>query len=222
MAMSTEDLQAMIRQDLSDAFLRRALRAVFAAHKDSHDLALASYQPTEANNVMGFMRRASLEGYLRDAALMSDGIDVETVHGPDSNWNHIEVRSGSLVLTECSVPYPCQMADRSNFRDTLAEGNQPGFWEEPSAAGEVLVLLVHSKYRASTLDDLQKNGHMPGSAYLACPSPNFKSYLCEINLFDLFPDLVASLIPNSWDEEALVRYQYNARKAAWPRSRRAN
>lgn len=222
MAMSNEGLERLVRENLPDPLLRRALRAVFASHKDSHELALSSYEQTEAENVVGFMRRASLEGNLRSVAQMTAGVEVETVHGPDSNWNHIEIRSGSVVLTGCSVPYPCHMADRSNFRDTLAEGNQPSFWDEPSSdADELFVLLLHSKYRATSPDEAQRNGHLPGSAYLACPAPDFKSYLCELNLFDLFPDLVADLIPNSWDVEALVRYQYDARKAAWPRSRRA-
>ena len=228
MAMSTEELESLVRGHLPDDFLKRALRSVFAAHKDSTDDANRLYARTEARDVVGYMRRASMEGNLRSVATMYSNMTADTVESPGSNKHHVEVRSGPVVLTESLVSYPCAMVDRSNFRTTLAEANTFTLFDLPTedepeefeSGEELFALLLHSKYRGATAEDNAKYGHLPGSAYIVCPSPEVRYYLCEINLFDLFPDVVATHLPNDWRDEAVVRYQYDARKSAWPNWRR--
>jgi hypothetical protein len=75
------------------------------------------------------------------------------------------------------------------------------------------VLLLHSKSRWLPHDQV-RYGHLPGSAYLAFPKPDLSGYVHDINLFDMFPHVVDSSVPQEWDQEAKVRYLLNTRKAA--------
>ncbi len=217
MPTSTDALGRLIRRQLPDAFLRRALQAVFVAHNDAWTYTSSAFAPSEAANVVGFIRRAHLEANLRAVAELVPGFAVETVNGPDSNWNHVEVHNDPVVLTANSVPYPCGMVDPANFRETLAEGNQLSFWDDDARpqAAELFVVLLHSKYRGPDGAGDRSHAHLPGSAYIACPSPGFKSYLWELNLFDAYPGVVQQYIPNSWDQEARVHYHNRSRKSTW-------
>lgn len=229
MSMSQDEVGGLIRKHLPDEFLRRALRGLFVASEAAWSYATSEFEPTEAENVVGWLRRGRVEANLRGAAQLSLATTTTTVKGPDSNWNHVEVRSGPVVLTANAVPYPCSMVDQANFRDTLAEGNQGAldFGDRPEApqiteSKELYVLLLHSKYRGANPTDTRTHGHLPGSAHLVCPSPEFKTYLWEFNLFDAFAEVVAQFVPNSWDEEAKVNYLIRSRKTAWQSTKRAS
>ena len=75
------------------------------------------------------------------------------------------------------------------------------------------MLLLHSKSRWRH-DDQVRYGRLPGSAYLAFPLPDLSGYAHDISLFDMFPHVVDSFLPQEWDQEAKVRYLLNTRKAA--------
>jgi hypothetical protein len=189
----------------------RLLRAVFASHKVAAEECRANYKPPEADNIVGFCRRASLEGFMRDAAEM-EGVAASVVRSRMSNWNHTELRSGPVILTASSVQGPCDLVEESEFRSTLARSNQGVLWpepgDEPEPGSPLYAILLHSKGR---LPQALK-GYLPGSAYVAFPLPDLSGYAHEINLFDKFPHVVDSLLPQEWDEEAKIRYLRSARK----------
>jgi hypothetical protein len=214
--VNSEELEASTFRHLPEPFIRAALRSVFVAHQVAFDDCRANFAPAEAENVLGYYRRGKLEGYLRDAAARFPQIEATAERSSTSGWNHTEIRSGPVVLPETSVQVPCDLVTRAEFRMTLAQSNQLSFWDaEPSNGQPLYVLLLHSRSRWEDTEERQKYGHLPGSAYLAYPSPDLDFYLHQINLFERYPEIVTSYVPKDWEAEAHVRYLARARRASW-------
>lgn len=214
--MTGDELEAIMFNHMPPKFIERLLRAVFAAHKVAIEECSANFKGPEADNILGHYRRAKLEGFMRDTADM-EGIRAQVVRSRMSNWNHTELRSGPVVLTASSVQSPCDLVEEADFRVTLARDNQEALWpepgDEPSPDAPLYALLLHSKSRWSH-EEQMRYGHLPGSAYLAFPLPDLSGYAHDINLFDKFPHVVDSFLPQEWDTEAKVRYLRYTRKAA--------
>jgi hypothetical protein len=215
--MHGTQIESTFSQHVPDAFLRRVLQAIFAAHRLSHEYVLANFAPEEATNLLPYYRRAKIEGYLRDAAAFSN-LTASAFKSPGSGWNHTEVSSGPVVMTASSVAYPCGLVEPSDFRISLAEDNQLELWssssDEERSSAPLYAMILHSRSRWATSAERARNGHLPGSAYIAFPVAGLTSYIYDINLFERFPDVIADATPREWDEEARVRYMFNARKSA--------
>lgn len=213
--MDVRELAAMTEQYVPVEFQRRALQGVFTAHQVSAEFVRAEFAPSEAVNLLPYYRRAKLEGYLRDAAERS-GIAAKAMKSPGSGWFHSEVRNGPVVLTASTVQTPCGPVDPSEFRISLAEDNPLYLWEEPgdvpTEEPPLYILLLHSRSIWRTAEEEQRYGGLPGSAFLAFPAAGLETYLHTINLFEAFPDIVESYMPQEWDTEAKVRYVHNARR----------
>lgn len=214
--MDASDLERLALQHMPVGFLRAVLKAVFQAHRVSWQDCQAAFSPEEAENVRGYYRRGKLEQYLRDVAVRFPQMTATVKKADQSNWNHTEVRSGPVVLTENAVQAPCAPVEKAEFRLTLAKGNQPPLWgdsEGEDASARLYLLLLHSRSQWERADDRQKWGHLPGSAYIAFPARDLDFYVHEINLFDRFPDIVRAETPREWATEAQVRYFARARKS---------
>jgi hypothetical protein len=215
--MQEADLERLTFDHLPPLFFDRALRALFLAHKDAYDEVHANNAETEAANLLPYARRAKVEGYVRDAAERT-GLRVDTVRPPKSGWNHIEVKAGPVVLTASAVPYPCGPVDPSEFRLTLAKPNEILLWEEPGDTPPdgtpLYVLLLHSRNVWVPHESKVNYSYLPGSAHIAFPVPELSEYVHSVNLFDRFPNVIESLMPQEWDTEVRVRYLYNARRVA--------
>jgi hypothetical protein len=213
-AVTGDELDEILFRHMRPRLFERLLRAVFAAHKVAAEECAANYKKPEFDNMLGFCRRAKLEGFIRDATEMG-GIAASAVRSRLSNWNHNEVWSGPVVLTASSVQSPCDLVEEAEFRSTLARSNQGVLWPEPGDDPEpdapLYVILLHSKSQLPH-EDQARHGYLPSSAYLGLPLPDLFGYAHEINLFDRFPHVVDSLLPQDWDKEAKVRYLLNARK----------
>ena len=204
----------MLFEHMPPRFFERLIRALFAAHKAAAEECAANYRDTEVDNILGLCRRAKLEGFMRDAAQM-EGISASVVRSQKSNWNHTELRSGPVVLTASTVQAPCDIVEDAEFRRTLARSNQDVLWPEPGDQpppdAPLYAILLHSKNRWPP-GDQGRSTNLPGSAYVAFPRPDLSGYAHEINLFDKFPRVVDSLLPQEWDQEAKVRYLTNTWK----------
>lgn len=212
--MTGDELEQLFFRHLPRPFVERTFRAVFAAHRVAWDDCRASFAETEAQNVLGYYRRGKVEGYLRDTADLFPSVSA-VVCAPRSSWNHTEIRSGPVVLTENTVQTPCALVEKAEFRLTLAESNQLALWDVAVPEDAPLyALLLHSRSKWETIDKRRKYGHLPGSAYIAFPSRDLEFYLHEINLFERFPEIVATHMPEEWDKEARLHYLDRARKAA--------
>lgn len=213
--MTADDLETLFYQHLPLSFVERILRAVFMAHRVAWDECHASFAETEARNVLGYYRRGKLEGYIRDTAVAFPGVDAVVERAEGSSWNHTEVRSGPVVLTENSVQTPCALVDKAEFRLTLARSMQLSIFDDPAPEeAPFYALLLHSRSKWEAEDERRDYGHLPGSAYIAFPARALDSYLHEINLFALFPGVVAAHLPQEWNHDAQLRYLRQARKVA--------
>jgi hypothetical protein len=212
--LTSDELEKIFFDRISLKLTERLLRAVFAAHKVAAEECAANFKKEEAENMLGFYRRAKLEGFMRDAADM-ERVAAPVVRSRLSGWNHTELRSGRVVLTASSVQSPCDLVEEAEFRSTLARGNQDVLWpepgDEPDPGAPLYVILLHSRSRFMR-GEQARHGYLPGSAYIAFPLPDLSGYAHEINLFDKFPAAVDSHVPQEWDKEAKVRYLLNARK----------
>jgi len=216
--MIADEVEQTTFQHLPDAFWRRVIPALYAAHKVAYDTTYAEFERPEADDLLGFTRRAKVEANLRGAAnLFSEMMTATNVKPRKGPWNHVEIHSGPVVLTASTVTNPCDMVDRAEFRESLAyETNELRLNLE--GQGEVLpdrlplyVILLHSRFRTARSEDRQYS-YLLGSAYLAFPNKGCDYYLHTVNLFDRYADLVDRLMPQEWDHEAHLRYFRNARR----------
>ena len=212
--MTRQELEQFAFLHLPPEFWKRALQSVFQAHNVSWQDCGSNFAATEAENVQPYYKRGKLEGYLRDVAALFPGITTQVIRAEQSNWFHTEVRAGPLVLTENSVPTPCALVEKADFRLTLARDAQGTLFPDERLTDEspLYVLLLHSKSRWDDPSDYREHRHLPGSAYIAFPSADLKHYLHEINLFEMFPEVVAAHTPKTWNHEATQRYLHRARK----------
>jgi hypothetical protein len=215
-SMTGGELEDLAFLHMPEDFFRRATQAVFTAHKVSWDECTASFAETEARNVQPYSKRGKLEGYLRDISAMFPGMTSDVIRAEQSNWFHSEIRSGPVVLTESSVPTPCALVERAEFRLTLARSAQGVLFddEDQDVSSALYLLLLHSRSVWPDSESYRKYRHLPGSAYVAFPSPSLDGYVHQFNLFTRFPDVVEAHLPQEWDSEARIRYRNNARWVA--------
>ncbi len=213
-----DEVEETTSRHLPDAFWRRMIPALFAAHKVAYDATYDEFERPEAEDLLGFTRRAKVEANLRGvAALFPDMMTAKNVRASKGPWNHVEVHSGPVVLTASTVTNPCDMVDRAEFRESLArETNELRLnLEADEELGPrdlpLYVILLHSKFRTARSEDRQYS-YLPGSAYLAFPDEGCGHYLHTINLFDRYADVVERQMPQEWDHEGHVRYFRNARR----------
>lgn len=218
--MTTSDLERLIVRHLPDDFLRRILHSVYAAHRVAWERCLAEHAEAEAVNLLPYEKRAKLEGYLRDIATLFPQMTARVVRADGSNWNHTEIASGPVVLTENAVQSPCALVEKAEFRARLALSNQGVLFDHPADTGEaalssdppLYVLLLHSRSRWDDPTEHKNFRHLPESVYLACPADDLESYLHAIDLIERFPDVVEKNVPQSWDSEARLRYMRRGRR----------
>ena len=218
--MIAVEMEELAFQHLRDEFWRRMIPALFAAHKSAHDATYAEFERPEADDLLGFTRRAKVEANLRGAAgLFSDVMTVENVKARKGPWNHVEVHSGPVVLTASTVTNPGDMVEKAEFRESLAfETNTLRLDLEGDSQADpesrlLYAILLHSRFRTIRTED-HRYGYLPGSAYLAFPNKDCDHYLHTVNLFDRYASVVDRLMPQEWDAEAHVRYFHNARRFA--------
>ncbi|MGE3795650.1 MAG: hypothetical protein AB7I38_17240 [Dehalococcoidia bacterium] len=213
--MTGDQLDEYLFRHFTPDFFARVVRAVFAAHEESSREVRQMFEDTEAVNVIPFHRRGKVEAHLRAVAAMYPQIEATVVRG-GGGWNHTELRSGRVVLTANAVQAPCGMVEPSLFRATLARDNQMTLFGDPAPANDapLFVMLLHSRSVWLTVEDRKRFGHLPGSCYLAFPVAGLDYYVHVINLFDMFPRVVAEQLPQDWNQEAQLRYLAQARAAA--------
>lgn len=212
--LTTEELERLTFRYLPEDFLRRALRAVFLAHRLSWEECSSAFAAPEAENVQPYYKRGKLEGYLRDMADSFPGVSARVIRAEQSNWFHTEVVAGPVILTENAVPTPCALVEKADFRVTLAESAQGTLFPDERVGPDspLYVLLLHSKSRWDTDEEWKKYRHLPGSAYIAYPAPKLDHYVHEINLFARFPEVVHAHLPAEWGGDAQLRYINRARR----------
>lgn len=213
--MDGRDLERLALRHLPSPFLRGMLKAVFVGRRLAYELCQAEFAPAEADNVRGYCARGKIEGLMRDVADRHN-LESEVLKQPGQPWNHTEIRSGQVVLTASAVPTPLAMVEPAEYRRGLAETGQSrlALFDEadvPSDAS-LYVIVIHSPYQWATEDERREFAFLPGSAHLVFPASDMECYVHNVDLFEMYPDIVREHTPREWDEEALVRYLERSRR----------
>lgn len=212
--MTGNDLMDLFRRHVPADAERKLIRGVFSAHREAGRICSDEFEPTEAQNIIGYVRRGKVEGALREVAAVVSGIDAVVLKG-EGGWNHTEWRAGPVVLTASAVPGPCALVEPAGFRTTLAEDNQMLLFPDPAQVlpddAPLYAILLHSRFVGVEGTGYQRYRNLPGSIYIAFPTPSLNGYAHAINLLDEHPDVLDSLLPKEWNEDVRLRYRAAAR-----------
>jgi hypothetical protein len=209
--MDIPEIEQQVRLHLPDKFLVAAIKDVFLARKQAHEHCISEFGPAEYANVAPYYLRGKAEALLRDTAELNAGFTAKVVNS--SGWNHTEITSGPVTLTSHAVEGPCAMVDQAQYRQCLAE-SQASFFSpsEMLPSAKLYALLLHGPYRGRNRNERSHYRYLAGSVYLAFPEFARRRYAHRLDLFDLYPDLVDSLLPREWDGQARLVYRWQARQ----------
>lgn len=201
------ELEELTFRHVPEGFFRKAFDAIYKAHEGAFTYCRNSFADAEAENLLPFHRRAKVESNLHAVTELFVDLTSASVKAEEGWWSHVEVRSGPVVLTASAVPEPCGPVRSSKFRQTLARDNQGVLFDEDPVPDDapLYVLLLHSRYVPADRKDWLSHGHLPGSVYVAWPTPDLR-YVHTVNLFERFPEVVEANVPREWNEEARLRY----------------
>lgn len=208
--MDGQQIERLTLELFPEQVWKALTKAVCLARRSAWEKTYKQRARTEAENIYGVEARADVEEQLRGVAERFK-LEHDTVRPDGQGWNHVEVYSGTGVLTASRVDVPGGMVDLSEYRRGLATGaKQERLFEvddrTPPPDQRYYVILAHSRYRGVDYDDLQKNGHLPGSVYLVWPDANCQAYVHAVDLLERFPDVVRQYVPQDWNEAAFIRY----------------
>lgn len=216
--MDATELQRLTWEHFPDPFWKAATKAVYLARQEAWDSCRREFADPEADNLRGFYCRAKLEGHLRGVA-ERHGLGSRPVKHPGQPWNHTEVSNGPVILTAASVSTPCAMVSPADYRRGLAEDAQQHLFPVHEVLSSdhlaFYVILVHSRYRGTSPEDVRKNGHLPGSVYAVWPAGDCDDYVHDLNLMERYPDVAREFVPQDWDEEAILKYFARSRRSAF-------
>lgn len=223
MHMSQEEIKAEVLAAYPASFRRRLAQGVFSAYRTEWERCDANFAPTERASVFWFARRARIEENARDSAELVDGVEAVTQPIPQSGWNYTTIRGGSCNMVLKKVEKPGVMIEHAEYRTALAQENpqqslflavgstEPG--PKPDDHG-LLVVANYSSY-IPAIGDTERYPYLPGSLHLACPDDNLKTYLWEWNIFEEFPDVVRGNVPNTWDDDGVLRFLRHSKSATY-------
>lgn len=180
-------------------YLAGALRTLFDCYEASEDQCDATFQRSEAVNLIPFYRRAMIEQQLREVAGSFPGIRAEARRSPSSGWNHTLVLSGRAALTENAVGHPDGLVRPSLFRMMYAgKDNQQYLFPEmqplPSPPDSIVYgILIHGHSESCVL---------PCFAKIVFPREDLQSNLPgEIDLFREFPEIVRARTVGAFEDQ---------------------
>ncbi len=215
--MTGDELERLTFRHMPESMFEGLLRSTFVAHATTVDEVAAAFDETERSNVAPYYRRGKLEGLMRGVAALQDGVSARIVR-TKGGWKHTQLWSGPVVLTANTTQTPCGRVEPSEARISLAQDAQGLLWpepgDEPSEDAPLYAMLLHSRSYWNSADERQRFGHLPGSAYLAYPAPDWSGYVHRVDLFEKFPAVVASYLPQDMPDEIKLRYIHASRHTA--------
>lgn len=142
----------------------------------------AAFEEPEAHDLMGDERRARTETSLAQVArqFAHRGIREAAVANSTFSNFHREITAGPVVLTASFVHSPNKVVREARFRNSLAEGRELSFFEEPVIVkGERLyAVLLHGYRQVGKI----KYPDALGFLQLAIPNRSCTGYEAAYNL----------------------------------------
>jgi len=228
MHMARQQIEETVLAAYPAPFRRRLAQSVFVAWRTEWEKADAGYDANRRDSVFWWGRRAKIEELVEGAAELVPGLEASTQQIPHSPLNYTTVYGGRCKLLVKKVDKPGAMVEEADYRTELAAENpqlslfealNPAPAPTPTLEAEgdgpgLLVFATYSGYVRSP-EDTERYPYLPGSLYFACPDDKGSAYLWEHNIFEEFPDVVRANVPDTWDNEAMLRFLHHSQSATY-------
>ena len=200
---------AMLKDALPREFLGALLTSVVTAHRASLSQTKRQFDhPASRHNLLGYIRREKLN---EEALALGERFRIDAQMRPYGRGSgyYLLVSSKRIFLVICVTRTRTTMVRPAEYRKILArlnENTQQKFSFIPTdlhADGEqFLCILIHGR---------RKGKDYPAFADIAFPHKTFQSWICRLNLFNEFPEIVNKLIVRR-DAEARPGHRKTQRK----------
>jgi hypothetical protein len=190
-------------------FLRDALSMLLHTYPSSHDDCGSGRAEPEVRDLYPHMRRAAVEGQLRQIA-KEHGITATVETNCKKSQNYTLLSSGNVLLTASAVENPNKIARPAVYRETYARtGELKLFGEEPPTTDTLYAILQHGPdpVNRAQLD----------FAYVVFPDESYSQQVTRINLLEMFRDVVdrhRANVRNDAVSEPDIRLRPNVKKGA--------
>jgi|SRR5882762_2304226 len=212
MNFTEQEYLALLRESLPGKFLKALLNSVFVAHQAAADHLRSAFEVPERHNLSGHVRRAKLNEEIKGLG-DRHGVDVAwRPYGRGSGY-YLLVSRGRIALIVCVLRSRRCMVRDAEYRKLLARYNdnaqQKFSFMPPSATDEGskhLCILIHGR---------RKGKNQPAFADIAFPHKSFEQWICRLNLFQEFPELVVNWVigPTTHIEPKQPRIRKQSRTA---------
>ena len=212
MVVHGNELRTIFWEFMPRDYMRRLLRVVADAYSRAEYACISHLEldGPEADNTRWSVRRAFVEGGMRQLATQFPTVHAEVIRGRDcpapNPWNHTLISCGRVLLTQCTVMHPDDIVRPSISREiySLPNAQKLLFPElQPRRSKKVgdsplYGILVHGR-EVGTSAKL-------GFAFVRFPQPGAAEWYSErINLFSEFADSVAHLQRNADPSNEVVK-----------------
>jgi hypothetical protein len=183
---------AILKDALPQEFLRALLRSVVTAHRAAFSQTKRHFDnPASRHMLLGHVRREKLnEEALALGERFKMNVRMEP-YGRGSGY-YLLVSSKRIFLVICVTQNRTTMVRPAEYRQILARQNENpqhkfAFMPDNSHAegGQFLCILIHGRRRGKDY---------PAFADIAFPHKTFAYWMCRLNLFQEFPEIVDRLI----------------------------
>lgn len=164
------------------ALLRDVTSMLLYTYPSSHDDCRTGRAEPEVRDLYPHMRRAAIEGQLKQIA-REHGIIATTESNSKNSQNYTLLSSGGVLLTASAVDQPDKIARPAVYRETYARtGELKLFGEEPPTSDTLYGILQHGP------DPL--NRAQLGFAYVVFPDESYSQQVARVDLLRMFADVV--------------------------------
>jgi len=207
--ISAADCLGIIEEALPSRLQQSLLRAVFEDYRAAYDSSYTEYDPQQARDINGHLRRANIERDLLGIGKRFKDLQVKAEFYKNGTGSYVRLMSGAVILTQSAVQSPDSPVRSAEFRKSLAGNPQLSLnfggleAAEDDVPGQYLyVILLHGK-------DV-KDRSRPAFVQLVVPSADCSMFVARVDLYKKFPEIVNAYVPSA--ETASPEIQLVARK----------
>jgi hypothetical protein len=181
---------AILRDSLPKKFMGALLASVVTAHHAAFRHVRSTFDNAASrHNVLGHVRREKLH---EEALSLGEKFKVKAEMKPYARGSgyYLLISSKQIFLIICVTPSRKTMVRPAEYKKILAQFNentqQKFSWMPQDESGnQFLCILIHGRRRGK---------NYPAFADIAFPHKSFERWMCRLNLFSEFPEIVDKLI----------------------------
>jgi len=186
MARAGSEITSRFGQSVSNSLLSAILNIIYDAYKSAHDECEHAFDKNELKNILPHYRWAKINTLLRGLS-ESLGVSVTAELNKSRNSYHALLVAGGVRMTPSAIENRNDLPREALFRETYAEDNQLSMFDDNAPRNDdapLYGLILHAP---------SSNHKEPRFVDIAFPDSEYKRYVgIKINLFQLFPETVAS------------------------------